>query len=279
MGHDGTAYAMTTVRMDERLLSTQIISQQLDLFKDPIGITQDDLMNSASVFDGEYWYVNVGDLTLVYSYRHRAWTVYDTIDMNAPFYYFDKIIWGRKDGVLAEFSEDYLDDGRPIYAYWQSKALDFDEPSRYKQFREFYLVAQAYDDSDSDIRVTFEVDYADVYSSAYVANMIAIWGKSKFGDRFISRNINASIPFMIGRRARNLRIRFANSVPILDEVDTEDDLFDVKRKRNYNGAYVRDTGAYYYYLNGEWIRLTEEEINQPMLVYEVNGEYDMKGKR
>jgi hypothetical protein len=279
LGSDGVAYALSTTRMDERLVGTQIISEQLDLFKDPINGTTENILDASTVFDTEYWFVTIGDKTLVYSYRHRAWTMFDYIDMYAPFYYYDKLIWGRRDGSLAEFSEDYLDNGRPIYATWSSNNFDFGSATRYKQFREFFLVAHAYDDNDSDIRVTFEIDYSDVRNATTVENKISYWGIAKFGDRFINRNINASVPFVIGRRARYMRIKISNGYEFNTVVPTEIDLLDISRKYNYMGAIVEETGVHYYYEDGTWTPLSTDEINQPMRVYKVNGDYEMKGKR
>lgn len=280
LGSDGQAYAMSTTRMDERLVGTQLLSENLDLFKEPIYASIHDVMAASSIFDSEYWYVNVGRHTMVYSYRLRAWTMFDMVDMHAPLYYYDRVIWGQKSGKVCEFADDsYLDDGRPIYATWSSNNFDFGSATRYKQFREFFLVAHAYDDADSDVRVTFEIDYADVRNATTVDNKISYWGVASFGDRFINRNINASIPFVIGRRARYMRIKISNGYEFNTTVATYLDLLDVPKKYNYMGAFVEDTQTYYHYLNGQWIELSPEQVNQPMRVYKINGDYEMKGKR
>lgn len=279
LGSDGVAYSMGTTRMDERFVHTQIISSDIDLFKEPIGVSKEDVKDASTYFDSEYWYVTVGDKTMVYSYRHRAWNMFDYVNIYAPFLYYDKMIWGRKDGRIVEWSEDYLDDGRPIHATWESKTFDFGSATRFKQFREFFLVAQAWDFNDSDVRVTFEIDYADVRNATTIENKISYWGKAKFGDRFITRNINASVPFMIGRRARYMKIRISNGHAFNHEVATEQDLLDIPRKYNYMGAYVTETNGWYFYENGSWVLLTDMQINQPMRVFKINGDYEMKGKR
>lgn len=279
MGSDGFAYALATVHLDEKTVATQIISNNIDVFKEPIGITREELLDASSIFDGEYWYVTLGDLTLVYSYRNRAWTVFDYVDIYAPTKHEGELIWGRKDGKVVKFTEDYLDDGRPIYALWESKTFDFGSAVRYKQFREFFLVAHAWDFNDSDIRVTFEIDYSDVHNATIVDNKIAYWNKAKWGDRFITRNINASIPFVVGRRARYMKIRIANSHPVHNFVEREQDLYDIPKKYNYMGALVTSTNTFYYYENGNWTAITEQELKQPMRVYKINGDYEMKGKR
>lgn len=279
LGSDGISYALTTVQMDNRLLATQILSNQIDVFKAPIMVTREDVLDASTVFDSEFWYVTMGDKTLVYSYRHRAWTMYNYVDMYSPFYYYNKVIWGRKDGTTAQWGEEHSDNGRPIFAYWQSKPFTMDSASRYKQFREFYVVAHAYDDTDTEIRVTFEIDHADVRGEIIIENQLALWGHSRFGDRFIDRNINASVPFMIGRRARNMRIRYANGHDVKGTVGVMEDLHHVPRKRNYHCYFVTSENAYFFYLDGQWKKLTDEQVREPMRVYEINGEYEMKGKR
>ena len=279
VGSDGVCYALSTISTYGEQLATQIISNQIDIFKAPINATEDDLRDASTCYDRDNWYVNIGDKTLVYSYRHRAWTLYDKVDMYSPLRYFDKLIWGRHDGLVCEWSDDYMDLEEPIYAFWESKNYDMGSATRYKQFREFFMVAHAYDYSDSDVRVHFETDYSDVNNSTVVENKISYYGIAHYGDRFINRNISASIPFMIGRRARYLKIRFANGFPIDEYVETELDLYDIMHKYNYMGAHVAETNAFYYYEQGQWIKLTPEQLNQPMRVYKINGEYNLKGKR
>jgi len=280
LGSDGIAYALSPGYSNTELLSTQIISNKIDIFKAPINATYDGIDSASSFFDDDNWYINIVDKTLVYSYRHQAWTVFDQVDMNASLVYNNELIWGRKDGRVAKFSTDYLDDGyKPIYAYWESKLFTMDNNSKYKQFREFYLVAHAFDDMDSEIRVAFEIDYADVKNSAIIENKIAIFGKSVYGDRFIDRNINASIPFMIGRRARHMRIKFSSGYEVIGTVNDVLSLDAVSIKLNYLTYFVTSVNAYYYYLDGVWIALSDNDIKQPMRVYEVNGEYELKGKR
>jgi hypothetical protein len=280
LGSDGTAYAISNINVEGRILKTQIISGNIDLFKEPIGATRADLLDASAHFDDEYWYLTIGDRTLVYSYRYQAWTVFDYVDIYAPLRYYDDMIWGRKDGTVAKWSADsYTDNGRPIYALWVSKSFDFEEPTRYKQFREFYMVAHTYDYTNSDVRVTFEIDYSDMYNSIIVENKISYYGIAQYGGRFITRNINASVPFMIGRRARYMRIKIANSFPVQGQVNTFVDLYDVPRKFNYMCFRVMDVGKYFYYENGQWLEVTEEILSQPMRVYKINGDYELKGKR
>jgi hypothetical protein len=279
LGSDGIAYAMSAVRNNERVLTTQIISSKIDIFKYPISATSEDVLDASSCFDDEYWYLTIGDKTLVYSYRLRAWTMYDEIDMYTPLYYYDKLIWGRRDGSVADFSDYYLDLRKPMYAVWRSKVFDMGSPIRYKQFRELYLVAHTFDDNNSDIRVDFEIDYTDVTNEIVIENQIAKWGKAKFGDRFINRNINTSIPFVVGRRAKNFRVSISNGYRIEAEVDTKVDLDDIRKKYKYMGAYVENEDRYYYYKDGSWYPLDDKTANQPVRVYQINVDYEMKGKR
>jgi hypothetical protein len=50
LGSDGNAYALSTTRGDDKTLVSSILNNTIDVFKEPIGITQDDLYYSSSIF-------------------------------------------------------------------------------------------------------------------------------------------------------------------------------------------------------------------------------------
>jgi hypothetical protein len=176
-------------------------------------------------------------------------------------------------------SEDYLDYGVPYAAYWTSKNFDMKDVNSNKQFREFYLLAHTFDTYRSDIHVNFQVDYVDVESDVLVNNQISIWGKSVFGDRFITRNINSSIPFVIGRRGREIRFTVLNGYDLHDKVATRTDLDIYIGRKDGMLMYVIDTAKYYLFKTNEWHEMFTEDLNQPMLVYQINGDYEFRGKR
>lgn len=278
IGNDGNAYALSSVKNDVRVLSTTILSQQIDIRKTPINISLSDLRTSASVYFEDNWYVIVGNKVLIYSYRHKSWTMFNDFNASFPYKYNDTLIWGRNDGRTAKFSEDYLDFGAPFEAFWQSKYYDMDEANAYKQFKEFFLVAHTFEDFISDVDVSFEVDYVDINSKYTISNQISVFGRAKWGDRFITRNIVASVPFIIGRRGRSIRFKFSNgylpSATLADLVELE-----AYQKKDGVLVYVTSESCYYLFEDMIWNKKETYELNQTMKIYQVNGDYELRGKR
>ena len=42
---------------------------------------------------------------------------------------------------------------------------------------------------------------------------------------------------------------------------------------------INDIDKYYLFLNNEWEEILYTELNQTMKVYQINGDYEMRGKR
>ena len=280
LGSDGNAYALGSTRVDEKQLSTSILSHQIDIEKAPINLTLEDIKSAVSVFYQDNWYLSIKDKVLIYSYRHRAWTLLNQINARSMYVLNNSLIWGREDGRTATIDNDnYLDFGVPYECFWYSKHFDMEDANSFKQFREFFVVAHTFNDFNSDINVVFEIDYAEVKDRVVIQNQISVWGKSKWGDRLVNNNINDSTPFIIGRRGRNIRIRISNGYFVHGEVATYADLeYYIGRKE---GVLVRvlDEDAYYLYTNGGWKLMNEDDLNQRMKFYQINGEYELRGKR
>ena len=277
-GNDGNAYAMSSVKSDSRVLVTTIITQQIDIKKEPINLTLEKLRSAASTYFQDHWYVTIDDKVLVYSYRHKAWTMFTDFDASFVYKFKDMLIWGTNSGRTAKFSEDYFDFGLPFEAFWRSKYFDMDEANAYKQFREFFLVAHTYEKFTSDVNVTFEVDYVDVNSRYTVSNQISVFGRARWGDRFINRNIVNSLPFIIGRRGRSIRFKFSNGhYPS----GTVADLVALESYQKKEGAlvFVTSEDCYYLFEELEWHKKELASLNQTMKIYQVNGDYELRGKR
>lgn len=278
LGNDGNSYAMSTTRTDTKTLVTSILSQQIDIEKTPININLENLNTACSVFYKDEWYLSVGDKTLVYSYRHKAWTMFNNLNVTSMYIKDRELIWCNTSGRTAMFGEEYMDFDKPFNAFWVSKSFDMDEANTYKQFREFYLVAHTFSGFVSDINVTFEIDYVDVKDKYTVSNQISVFGKATWGSRFINRNIVNSIPFVIGRRGRNIKFKFSNSYFIKDTVADLDALA-YHQKQDGILVYVTAESAYYLCSNLDWVLLTYADLNQAMKIYQVNGDYELRGKR
>jgi len=280
LGSDGNVYALSSTKYDNKTLVTTIISKQINLFKKPFNYTLTDMANANSIYYKDEWYLTIGNRTFIYSYRHKAWTVYSNME-SLDFYNLDgELIWSRE-GRLAKQSDDtYIDYANvPYQAYWISKNFDMDDPSTYKQFKEFFLVAHVYNDFTSDIDIMFEIDYVDILDKQTLTNQIAVWGRAKWGDRFINKNIVASLPLTIGRRGRTISFKFSNGYEPLGTVNDVGDLDLVLGKKEGMLIYVTNEAKYYLYTNFEWIPKEISELNQAMKLYQVNGDYELRGKR
>lgn len=280
LGSDGRFYSISSTRYDDKTMVTSVISRQLDLFKKPINLEKSDLLTAVACMHDDLWYVSIDDVVLVYSYRNKAWVMYNNMFARS-FYVIDgELIWGNEGGVTAMFDDNsYLDFDKPYAAFWKSKFFDMDEANTHKYFREFYLVAHTFKNYNSDIGVLFEIDYESVSDRVVVKNQLSIWGKSVWGDRFINKNINESLPFIIGRRGRNIRFVIMNGYDVYDAVENIVDLETVLGRGEGVLVYVEEDGNYYLYTNGGWIIQDDVDLNQRMKIYQVNGDYEFRGKR
>ena len=280
LGSDANVYALSTTKGDDRVLVTKHISRQLDMRKEPISIDINDLSDSHSAFVRDEWFLTIQDKTLVYSYLTQAWTVLSDLDATSSYEKDFELIWGNSDGKLVHFSPDnYTDFGEPYECHIFSKYFDMDEASNFKSFKEFFVVAHTYENYNSDIRAFFEIDYDDVRDRVVIANQISIWGTAVWGDRFIKHNINPSLPFVIRRRGRNIRFKFFNGYYRDGDVATHSDLETYEGRIEGVMVWVTDEENFYLYKDREWVLLTDKDLNQRMKIYQVNGDYEMRGKR
>lgn len=279
LGADGNAYALAGTNSGDESLASSILTKTVDLFKEPIGFEKPDLFTGRSIFADDKWYLTIKDTILVYSYRLQAWTLYKKLNARCFYEFNDVLLWGDANGRICMPSTDYLDHGVPYEAYWVSKNFDMDEANAFKQFREFFIVAYTFPEVASDIRVSFDVDYVDVRSKVSVSNQVSVFGKAKWGDRFIARNINASLPFVVGRRGRQIRFRLMNGYYPSAPVATLDGLNGYPGRKDGIIVYVQSEESYYLYDEGVWTKIGLADVNQGMRVYQVNGDYELRGKR
>ena len=277
LGNDGNVYSMHTTQTNTELLATIILSKTIDLFQAPLNFTYDDFKIACSVFFNDEYYLSIADKVLVYSYRYQAWTLYDKIYARDFVKFEGQFFIGNGFGKLYRFSEGYDDDGMPITAYWKSKRFDMGEPSVFKQFRELFIVAHTYDDYKSTIKVKFEVDYVDIVKTNTIESELSRWGEAVFGDMFNMYNIFASYPIIIGQRGRVIRITFANGVAVHSIVPTNELLPLSVPEDTY--CKVIDVDKFYRYNGYSWDEVNNEKIFQPLKVYEINGEYEFRGRR
>lgn len=279
LGNDGNFYSLGTVSGSDTVLATVLLNKSIDIEKKPIDLTLSDCANAVGYFYKDQWFVSFGDKVLIYSYRHKAWTMYNHMYATSFYQIDDVFFWGTSDGKLSKIGESFYDYGEPFQAFWQSKYFDMDDANVYKYFREFFLVAHTYLDYYSDINITFDVDYAEISNRHVVKNMISVFGRAKWGERFISRNIVDSLPFIIGARGRSIRFKCSNGYEKTGTVELYSDLDNVPEKKDYIMMYVTDESNYYLYYDREWILMEEVDLNQGMKIYQINGDYEIRGKR
>jgi len=233
LGSDGEVYSMYTPQTDTTKIMTVILTRKLRIFEEPLNVDTSVFANACAVFHRDYYWLSLGDKILVYSYTMQAWTVYDSINATSFDVQGYMLQIGNTSGRVVTYDRDELNDlDLAISAYWKSKRFAMGYPSRIKKFKSMYVIVHTFATFDSTINISFEVDYEDIESIATVKNQISRWGTAVFGDRFITRNINKSLPININRRGRLISFTFANNI-----------------------------------------------VDESMRVYEVNGEYEVRGFR
>lgn len=285
LGSDKVAYAISSIRDNDSVLSTSIISKQIDLTKDPINITN--ISDAVTIWHNDNWYVSVGDKTLVYSYQNRVWTLYSGIDAKSYCIINYQLVWGNTQGQMATFSDDYLDFGKPYISYWKSKHFDFDEPANDKHYRRIIVLTDVYDEFDSVVNVKTLIDYYDTNDKYVIENRVSRWGNLMWGDRYISRNIKESQPFRINRRGRRIQFVLFNGYNLNDEVMWLGNLYNYPNKKDGTVVYVINEDKYFIYNSLStnlyhkntgigWELIDEKEFNQPMKFYEITCNYEMR---
>ena len=278
-GGDGNAYALDATRGDYKVVRSTILSKSIDVFKAPINWTVEDLTNAHSIYFKDFWYVSSAGKTLIYSYRKQSWLFFDRMQVSSFYVKDDELIWSDNTGRICHFYDGYLDFGKPYLSYFYTKSFNMGDANSFKQFKEIFLVARTYNEYNSDIQIRVEIDYADVKDSVVIDNKISIWGEAVFGDRFINRNINDTYPIIVGRRGRNIRFKISNRFYTHGEVDLIADLEYYIGRIEGVVVYVLEDSSYYRYTDRVWVKLTDKDIEQKMKIYQVNGIYEMRGRR
>jgi hypothetical protein len=299
VGTDGKAYRMHTTQTNTDVLATAVLSRGVNFLSSPINMQLSnikDVKTHFSVVDGN-WYVNIYGKILVYNYTSMAWTIWTNNRSTMCKSHKNKLVFATSYGLLAyprnaEEAEafgvenyeyqDYdqlLDVPMPYKCYWHSRTLDMGTPTRYKQFRDIFVVAHTYNNYIADVNVNFQTDYTDVLGSMNVINMISRWGKAIFGDRFISRNIVRSEPFVIGQRGKVFAFIFGNGYEVSSTSNTLAELIARTDTRHDHVYYIISTNKFYIKRIGAFEEIAPETLFQPLKIYEVSGLYELRGYR
>ena len=303
-GTDGNFYKLNPPTTSNNTLYTSQLNTTLDITMPPFNLVSDDIRSAITIFDGTngLWYVQIADITLVYSYQLRAWTRYNHIDATTFFKLNNVVHFSRLTGCIYRFADkegnqkyydDYfdLDTGDviqlPICAYWTSRNMDLGTPSRVKQFRDTYITSECFDDYATTVNVKYEVDYVDIREEFKIENEVSKWDRAIFDvSKFVSRNIDRSLPLMINRRGRTIKVYFGcgyeywGSMPTLPPpgLISEYQLIYVKEDEKLYLRVPRRDG-FTDKKDKYFIEFPKEELNQALLVHNIMGIYELKGYR
>ena len=303
-GTDGNFYKLNPPTSSNNTLYTSQLNTTLDITMPPFNLVSDDIRSAITIFDGTngLWYVQIADITLVYSYQLRAWTRYNHIDATTFFKLNNVVHFSRLTGCIYRFADkegnqkyydDYfdLDTGDviqlPICAYWTSRNMDLGTPSRVKQFRDTYITSECFDDYATTVNVKYEVDYVDIREEFKIENEVSKWDRAIFDvSKFVSRNIDRSLPLMINRRGRTIKVYFGCGYEYWGSMPTVPPPGLISE---YQLVYVKEDEKLYLRVprrdgftdkkDKYFIEFPKEELNQALLVHNIMGIYELKGYR
>ena len=304
VGTDGNMYKLLPPSTTADSMYTVKLNTLLDITLPPFNLTPAYCGIARSVFDSTegLWYVQLGQHTLVYHYELRAWTRYSNINATSFFKKNNVVYFVSLNNAVYKMpsrdgNQKYYDDvydpgiGKviqlPVCAYWTSRNMDMGQPARVKQFRDTYVVSESFEDYYTTVNLKYEVDYIDIYSDFVIENEIGKWDKAVFDkSKFTSRNIDRSLPLMINRRGRTLKVYYGCGYeyvgvylekPVPGEIEeykiiylkSEDKLYLRVPKRE---EYIDKFDRYFR-------EITNEDLNQALLVHNLTGIYEIKGFR
>lgn len=304
VGTDGNMYKLLPPSTVSDSLYTTKLNNTLDITLPPFNLKSIDCMYALSVFDSkeDLWYIQIGDHTLVYNYQLMSWTRYNNINA-VRFYKRDNDVYFiMTTGSIYRLpsrsaNQKYYDEiydsftGKvlklPVCAYWTSRNMDMGQPARVKQFRDTYITSESFEDYSTTVNVKYEVDYVDIYESFLIQNEISKWNKAKFDvNKFSSRNIDRSLPLMINRRGRTVKVYYGCGYEFVGSYET---LPPPGAIEEYKILYAKDTAKMYIRVprmegfvskyESYYKELSNEEYSQALLVHNITGIYELKGYR
>ena len=304
VGSDGNLYKLLPPNTTSDKMYTTQLNTTLDLALPPFNLSICDMEQARSVFDGKegLWYVQISDHTLVYNYQLMAWTRYSNINAMCFLNIDNEVHFLTTFGNIykmpsREGNQNYLDEyydsmqGKviqiPINAYWTSRNLDMGQPARVKQFRDTYVTTECFENYPTTVSIKYEVDYVDISSINIIENEIARWNKAIFDkSKFTSRNIDRSLPLMINRRGRTLKVFYGSAFkyigsfwmfPEPSDVEEYDVFYSIEDERFYQRVPRRNIEGTI--KDKYFVELSEKDFSQALLVHNITGVYQLKGYR
>lgn len=304
VGTDGNMYKLLPPSTVADTIYTKQLNLNIDITLPPLNLSVYSVLLAKTCFDGKegLWYVQLGDETLVYNYTLMAWTRYRNINALNFFKLNNEVYFNRCGGGVYKIpgknaNQSYYDEvfdtdaqrilRLPVNAYWTSRNMDFGVPARVKQFRDTYVTTESFEDHPTKVNVKYEVDYVDIFESYLVENEIAKWDKAIFDkSKFTSRNIDRSLPLMINRRGRTIKVFYGSGyeyIGVWMQVPEPGSIEEYKvfYSREDDALFLRVPRRKGFESNKEkyYINLSEIEIDDALLVHNITGIYELKGFR
>lgn len=304
VGTDGNFYKLNPPSRNSTSITTTQLNTLLDLTLPPFNLTVSDVRCAHTFFDGTFglWYVQIADITLVYNYQLMAWTRYDKINALNFFSLNNELRFCRKTGNIYTFAnkegnqkyyDEYYDPDLckvitlPICAYWTSRNMDMGVPARVKQFRDTYVTSESFDNYNTTVNIKYEIDYIDIRNTFKITNEVSKWDRAVFDvNKFISRNIDRSLPLMLNRRGRTIKVFYGCGYEYWGSLEV---LPAPGIIPEYNLIYVNSENKLYLRVprregfedkkDKYFMPLPEDEYNQALLVHNIMGIYELKGYR
>lgn len=88
---------------------------------------------------------------------------------------------------------------------YHTKDNDFEYPNKRKKLRKIFVTARAYKWFSSTIQIKGLIDCANINTDVDITNQISLFGRAKFGNMFIDRNVVKSEPITINQRGYIIR--------------------------------------------------------------------------
>ena len=217
LGYDGRFYKLNTPTTYVEYLMTSPLQHKCDIYTDPLSIPQNTIVSvNAVAYRNEIYFVIDKKFTVVYSYDNMAFTYFKGWNENCLRTYENKLLIGRNDGKTVYYCDDedvYNDLGNAIECHYDTKRFDFNNSIMFKYFKKFMITSYAWEDINSYIDVSIEVDQLDLDIRESISSNVSRFDRSKFDvDVFNNRNLYKSQYYDLDIRGRTIKFKFKNLI-------------------------------------------------------------------
>lgn len=220
LGYDCKFYKLNTPTTNVDYLMIRPVNNNIDLFKEPIKLTRDDIKDLSSVaFNNEiFWHI--GDKVISYSYTHQAFTYFTGWDCSCLYTNGLNLFFGGSNGSRYVWNKEvYNDVGNAIDAQYITRTYN-NNPAMYKYWEQIMCTFIRPKSASSSIKiyVNFDKKYKTTHLTMPIEMNLtyAKFGSAKWGeDIFSSAPTQKTRWFSLDARSRTISVTFLNDV--LDE--------------------------------------------------------------